>query len=43
MHPIEVKRHLEVFGFWFTYWQLRERNLSRTTALWLVWVARNIK
>lgn len=42
MHPFDIKRDLNAFGFWFTYWQLRDFGLSRLNALWLIWVARNI-
>lgn len=42
MHPFDVQRDLKSFGFWFTYWQLRNLGTSKFQSLWLIWVARNI-
>lgn len=41
MHPFKVSGDLDSYGFWYTYWSLREHGMSRLSALWLVWVAWN--
>jgi len=42
MHPFEVTKNLEMGGFWFTYWNLRNTfEYSRWQSLWLIWVGWN--
>ena len=41
MSPLHVANKLENFGFWYTFWTLREGELSRTKSLWLIWVGWN--
>ena len=39
MHPFKVEEKLRDYGFWYTYWDLRNTWLiGRGTALWLIWV-----
>jgi hypothetical protein len=42
MHPLDIQRELNIFGFWFTYWKLRQYK-TRSKTLWLIWIAYNIK
>ncbi len=42
MHPFEVSNSLQSYGFWFTYWHLRNPYAcTRLQALWLIWVGHN--
>jgi hypothetical protein len=39
MHPFEVSNSLFAYGFWFTYWRLRnEYTYTRWESLWLIWI-----
>ena len=40
MDPVMVSDKLYVYGYWCTYWQLRNTGHTRLGALWLIWVAR---
>jgi hypothetical protein len=41
MHPFEVARHIESYGYTYTYWTLRNVNRhGRISALWMLWVGR---
>jgi hypothetical protein len=42
-HPIDVRRTLNSFGFWYTYWDLRNVGVSFRETLWLIFIAKNIK
>ena len=44
MNPFEVACDLYKYGFWFTYWSLRNNNCcTRLQALWLIWVAHSYR
>jgi hypothetical protein len=39
MHPFHVATDLQKYGFWYTYWSLRNNNCyTRPQSLWLIWV-----
>jgi hypothetical protein len=40
MHPFKCEQWLNSYGFWLTFWTLREeQKMGRGAALWLIWVA----
>jgi hypothetical protein len=42
MHPYAIANSLQINGFWFTYWSIRDTyTLTRTRVLWLIWIAHN--
>ena len=42
MHPFEVQTDLDRFGFWYTYWKLRNMaECTRWQSVWLIWIAWN--
>ena len=42
MHPFNVSDSLQSYGFWYTYWRIRNTySISRFEVLWLIWIARN--
>ena len=42
MHPFEIADSLATYGFWYTYWSLRnEFSCTRWQSLWLIWVGWN--
>jgi hypothetical protein len=42
MHPFNIAYSLYTYGFWYTYWSLRnEFSCTRWQSLWLIWVGWN--
>ena len=42
MHPFEISNSLFSYGFWYTYWSLRNVYLlTRGESLWMIWVGWN--
>lgn len=42
MHPFEIQDDLERFGFWYTYWKLRNMvEYTRWESVWMIWIAWN--
>ena len=41
-HPMNIAGDLQSYGFWYTYWDLRNNwGCKRGQALWLIWVSHN--
>ena len=38
MHPFTIGNSLNEYGFWYTYWSIRQGGDSRIHCLWIIWV-----